>query len=208
MGRVLTFHHSQPARPVPTLCSKLCSRRVGKRQIGTGQDRIAIRRISAGNREIWRDSRGVDGTLVGLANRRLRPLGHLTIDGSAGSPAPRLAHCAPLALRSSLRSVRGLSSIRDTGIYTEALDRARQKAVRFQTAAFEAKCNSRSTLWRRHAARLGTPFWAHYWAHTLCSFVSSLRKRNGNEERRRVFEPSPLWLHLQPSSRFRSMRSD
>ena len=30
-------------------CSKLCSDRVGKRQIGTGQDRIAIGRFSAGN---------------------------------------------------------------------------------------------------------------------------------------------------------------
>ena len=37
------------------LCSKLCSSRVGKRQIGTGQDRIAIRSFSAGNRKIWRD---------------------------------------------------------------------------------------------------------------------------------------------------------
>ena len=37
-------------------CSKLCSDRVGKRRIGRRQDRIAIGRFSAGNREIRRDS--------------------------------------------------------------------------------------------------------------------------------------------------------
>ena len=59
-------------------CSKLCSDRVGKRQIGTRQDRISIRRFLAGNRESRRDSRQSDPALVGLANRRLQPLGHLT----------------------------------------------------------------------------------------------------------------------------------
>jgi hypothetical protein len=45
LGRVLGVHSSQTARPVPGLCSKLCSSRVGKRQVGTGQDKIAIRRV-------------------------------------------------------------------------------------------------------------------------------------------------------------------
>jgi hypothetical protein len=77
---------AQAARRVPgssrssycRWCSKLCSERVDKRQIGTGCDRIAIGRFSAGNRKIGRDSRESDWVLVGLANRRLRPLGHLT----------------------------------------------------------------------------------------------------------------------------------
>jgi hypothetical protein len=60
-------------------CSILCSARVGKRQISTGEDRIAIERFSAGNREIPRDSRDGDQTLLGLANRRFRPLSHLTV---------------------------------------------------------------------------------------------------------------------------------
>jgi hypothetical protein len=41
---------------VRALCSKLCSRRVGKRRIGTGQDGIEIGSFQAGNREIRRDS--------------------------------------------------------------------------------------------------------------------------------------------------------
>ena len=52
-------------------CSKLCSDRVDKRQIGTGRDRIASWRFSAGNRKIRRDSREGDGALIGLANRWL-----------------------------------------------------------------------------------------------------------------------------------------
>jgi hypothetical protein len=67
------------SRARSALCSKLCSSRVGKRGIGTGRDRIAIGRFSARNRKIRRDSRGADRALVGLANRRLQPLGHLTV---------------------------------------------------------------------------------------------------------------------------------
>src|SRR5215217_358259 len=59
-------------------CSKLCSERVNTRQIGIGRDRIAIGRFLSGNRNIGRDSRERDRTLIGLANRRLQPLGHLT----------------------------------------------------------------------------------------------------------------------------------
>ncbi len=59
-------------------CSKLCSDRVGKGWIGTGRDRIAIGRFLAGNCKTGRNSREDDPALVGLANRRLRPLGHLT----------------------------------------------------------------------------------------------------------------------------------
>jgi hypothetical protein len=70
---------SQRARAEPR-CSKLCSDRVGKPQIGTRQDRVVIGRFSAGNRKIRRDSREADRALVGLANRRLQPLGHLTAD--------------------------------------------------------------------------------------------------------------------------------
>ena len=64
----------QPVR----LCSKLCSDRVNKRQIGTLHDRIAIGWFWARNRESWRNSRWAARALVGLANRRLQPLGHLT----------------------------------------------------------------------------------------------------------------------------------
>ena len=42
--------------PPRALCSKLCSYRDGKREIGIGQDRIAIGRFSAGNSEIRRDT--------------------------------------------------------------------------------------------------------------------------------------------------------
>jgi len=66
-----------PAHPD---CAANCAAIVsGKRQIATRQDRIGIGRFSAGTRRIRRDSRGADRTLVGLANRRLRPLGHLTV---------------------------------------------------------------------------------------------------------------------------------
>jgi hypothetical protein len=83
---VTTARYSVPAsaRLTPK-CSKLCSNRVGKPQIGTAQDRIAIRRFSAGIRKIWRDSREDDPALIGLANRRLQPLGHLTAR-STGEP--------------------------------------------------------------------------------------------------------------------------
>ena len=48
-----------PDSRVPRLrmCSKLCSHRVGKRQIRTRRDRIGIRTFSAGIREFRRDSR-------------------------------------------------------------------------------------------------------------------------------------------------------
>jgi hypothetical protein len=48
------------AYPIFRRCSKLCSEPVGKRQIGTRRDRIAIRRFSAGNRKIGPDSREGD----------------------------------------------------------------------------------------------------------------------------------------------------
>jgi hypothetical protein len=41
--------------PRRALCCKLCSDRDGKREIGIGQDEIAIGRSSAGNSEIRRD---------------------------------------------------------------------------------------------------------------------------------------------------------
>jgi hypothetical protein len=59
-------------------CSKLCSERVNKRQIGTGWDRIAFAGFLAENRKIGRDSQENDRALVGSANRRFRPLSHLT----------------------------------------------------------------------------------------------------------------------------------
>ena len=62
------------------MCSKLCSDRVGKRQIGTRQDRNAVAEFSAGNGEIGPNCGESDRTPIGLANRRLRPLGHLTAD--------------------------------------------------------------------------------------------------------------------------------
>jgi hypothetical protein len=78
---VTTARHSVPASArLTTKCSKLCSGRVGKPPIGTRQDGIAIGRFVAGNHEIRRDSRDADRTLLGLANRRLQPLGHLTVN--------------------------------------------------------------------------------------------------------------------------------
>jgi hypothetical protein len=44
----------------------------------TGQNRD--RGISTGNGEFWPVSSKVDGIRFGLANRRLQPLGHLTVD--------------------------------------------------------------------------------------------------------------------------------
>jgi hypothetical protein len=61
------------AYPIFRRCSKLCSEPVGKRQIVTRRDRIAIRRFSAGNRKIGPDSREGDRALVGLANRACGP---------------------------------------------------------------------------------------------------------------------------------------
>jgi hypothetical protein len=60
------------------VCSKLCSYRVDKRQVGTRRDRIGVERFSARTREFRRDSRNANRRENGLANRRLQPLGHLT----------------------------------------------------------------------------------------------------------------------------------
>ena len=83
-------------------CSKLCSDRVGKSPIATGQDRIATGSFSAENRRIGRVSRKSDRALVGLANRRLRgprcpgspePLrSPLSTHQSAGWSGARQAH--------------------------------------------------------------------------------------------------------------------
>ena len=86
------FSDYRAARRVPEArgsrgrwCSNLCSERVGKWQIGTRQDRIAIGRFLAGNRKIRRDSRERDQTLVGLANRLTRLSGSLRFDASSWS---------------------------------------------------------------------------------------------------------------------------
>jgi len=39
--------------------------------------------------------------------------------------------------------------------------------------------------------RLGAPLWAHFWAHTLLSFASSVKNGKENDERRRFFRPPP-----------------
>ena len=64
--------------PQSAVCSKLCSDRVGKPQIGTRWDRIGIWTFSGRNREFRCDSRKADRPQTGLANHRLQPLGHLT----------------------------------------------------------------------------------------------------------------------------------
>jgi hypothetical protein len=53
----------------------LCSERDDKRQLGTGWGENRIREVFGENRKIGRDSREGDRALVGLANRRLQPLG-------------------------------------------------------------------------------------------------------------------------------------
>jgi hypothetical protein len=68
---------NSPRSPFPW-CSKLCSDRVGKRQIGTRQDKIAIGGFWLETGRTWRESRDANRALVGLANHRLQPLGHLT----------------------------------------------------------------------------------------------------------------------------------
>jgi hypothetical protein len=47
--------------------------------IGTGQDGIAISESLAGNSEFRHDPRLADTSRIGLANRRLQPLGLLTM---------------------------------------------------------------------------------------------------------------------------------
>ena len=86
---------------------------------------------------------------------------------------------------------RGLSSIRDTDTYTEALDSDAVKAIPVQTVAFDAKCNQKGALCRRPASRLGHTVWAHSWAHTARFSLGLFRKRKKNEPRRRFFKPSP-----------------
>jgi hypothetical protein len=68
---------NSPRSPFPW-CSKLCSDRVGNRQIGTRQDKIAIGGFWLETGRTWRESRDANRALVGLANHRLQPLGHLT----------------------------------------------------------------------------------------------------------------------------------
>src|SRR5713226_6846829 len=60
-------------------CSKLCSDRVGKRRIGTRLDRMAIGGFSAGNNAFRCDLREADRALTGFQDRRLQPLGHLSV---------------------------------------------------------------------------------------------------------------------------------
>jgi len=67
--------------PGDSACAANCAVIVStNRRSGQGRDRIAIGRFSARNHKIRRDSRGADRALVGLTNRRLQPLGHLTAD--------------------------------------------------------------------------------------------------------------------------------
>ena len=56
-------------------CSKLCSDRVDKRQIGTRRDRSVIGLFLAGNSEFWGDVPEADRVLIGLVHRRLQRLG-------------------------------------------------------------------------------------------------------------------------------------
>ena len=57
----------------------MCSDRVAKRQIGIRQDRIAIAKFFGRKlQDLGANPRGADEALVGLANHRLQPLGHLT----------------------------------------------------------------------------------------------------------------------------------
>ena len=67
------------------LCSKLCSDRVGKQRSGTRQNRIGIRRLSAGNSAFRRDPKTAVRALVGLANRLTRLSGSLRFGASSWS---------------------------------------------------------------------------------------------------------------------------
>jgi len=53
-------------------------------------------------------------------------------------------------------------------------------------------------------ARLGTLFWAHFWAHTLLSFASPVRKLRENDERRRFLRPPPSPNSARKTGRFRN----
>jgi len=56
--------------------------------------------------------------------------------------------------------------------------------------------------------RLGTPFWAHFWAHTLLSFASSVRNGKENDERRRFFRPPPSTKCARRSGGARSSQAE
>ena len=59
-------------------CSELCSDRVGKPQIGTRQERVVLERFGPESARFSTFRERLVEAWRGLANRRLRPLGHLT----------------------------------------------------------------------------------------------------------------------------------
>src|SRR4029453_13658541 len=106
--------------------------------------------------------RPVLGSPLALANRRLQPLGHLTV---------RLQVYVIKTLTRTRSKAKGV------------------KATHVQTGAFGVKCNSTSVLCRRLTTCSGTVTWAHSWAHTACFSLGLFRKRKEKATRRRF--PGP-----------------
>jgi hypothetical protein len=68
-------------RAVPPACAANCAVIVSAHDGSGHTGQNCDRGILTGNREFWPVSSEPDGIRFGLANRRLRPLGHLTADG-------------------------------------------------------------------------------------------------------------------------------
>jgi hypothetical protein len=65
---------------VPPACAANCAVIVTAHDASVDTGQNCDRGILTGNREFWPVSPEPDGIRFGLANRRLRPLGHLTAD--------------------------------------------------------------------------------------------------------------------------------
>jgi hypothetical protein len=68
----------RPIAAVPPACAANCAVIVSARDAPGDTGQNCDRGICAGNHEYWPVSSQSEGSRLGLANRRLRPLGHLT----------------------------------------------------------------------------------------------------------------------------------
>jgi hypothetical protein len=104
---------------------------------------------------------------------------------------------------------RGLLSIRDSDSYAEALDSEPVRSDSHSTAACGAKYRQQEMSCDVVTTNgLGTPFWAHFWAHTVLSFASSVRNRKENDARRRFFRPPPSTKCARRSGGARSSQAE
>jgi hypothetical protein len=134
------FERGQRSRGLPTVA------RVTRAKIGG----------EAGIRTLGTTLRSYNG----LANRRLRPLGHLTA-------------------RLQVYVTKTLT--------WNPIEREAVKATAAYTVAFDAKCNHKQRLYRCLLFALGTRVWAHSWAHSAGFSRGLFRKRKEDATRRRFF---------------------